>query len=64
MYEIAAAAVEMGGTVSAEHGLGKLKIDLLRLMYTDREIEGMETIRRIIDPDRLFSRSLKFPGWI
>ncbi|MCK5065217.1 MAG: FAD-binding oxidoreductase [Candidatus Fermentibacteraceae bacterium] len=64
MYEIAAAAVEMGGTVSAEHGLGKLKIDFLRLMYTDREIEGMETIRRIIDPDRLFSRSLKFPGWI
>ncbi|MCD4849058.1 MAG: FAD-binding oxidoreductase [Candidatus Aegiribacteria sp.] len=60
MREIAAAAVKMGGTVSAEHGLGKLKIDLLHLMYTDREIDGMETIRRIIDPECLFARSLKF----
>lgn len=60
MREIAAAAVDMGGTVSAEHGLGKLKIDLLHLMYTDREIDGMETIRRTFDPECLFARSLEF----
>jgi D-lactate dehydrogenase (cytochrome) len=60
MLEIAAAAVEMGGTVSAEHGLGKLKINLLRIMYTDREIEAMESIRRTVDPECLFARSLKF----
>ncbi len=45
MMDIAAAAVEMGGTVSAEHGLGKLKRDYLRLMYTENEIKGMEAIR-------------------
>lgn len=60
MHEIAAAAVEMGGTVSAEHGLGKLKINLLRTMYTDREIDGMETIRRTVDPECLFARSMIF----
>jgi len=54
MREIAAAAVEMDGTVSAEHGLGKLKLDYLNLMYSEDEIRGMETIRRVIDPDFLF----------
>ncbi|NOQ22198.1 MAG: FAD-binding protein [Candidatus Aegiribacteria sp.] len=54
MREIAASAVEMGGTVSAEHGLGKLKLDYLKLMYSEDEIKGMEVIRRVIDPDFLF----------
>ena len=54
MREIAKAAVEMGGTVSAEHGLGKLKLDYLKLMYSEDEIRGMEAIRRAIDPNLLF----------
>lgn len=62
MREIAATAVEMGGTVSAEHGLGKLKTGFLNLMYTEKEIEGMESIRRAIDPYCLFSQSIKFTG--
>ncbi|MCD4701638.1 MAG: FAD-binding oxidoreductase [Candidatus Aegiribacteria sp.] len=53
MREIATAAVEMGGTVSAEHGLGKMKLDYLKLMYSENEIRGMETIRRVIDRDNL-----------
>ncbi|MCD4776981.1 MAG: FAD-binding oxidoreductase [Candidatus Aegiribacteria sp.] len=48
MREIAAAAVEMGGTVSAEHGLGKLKLDYLDMMYSDDEIKAMEAIRNAI----------------
>ncbi len=60
MREIAAAAVEMGGTVSAEHGLGKMKLDYLKLMYSEGEIRGMETIRRAIDPDRLMGSGLYF----
>ena len=54
MREIAAAAVEMGGTVSAEHGLGKLKLAYLKLMYSEDEIKGMEAIRRAVDPDFVF----------
>ena len=50
MKEIAKTAVAMGGTVSAEHGLGKLKIDYLKFMYSEDEIKGMEAIRRTIDP--------------
>jgi len=38
--------VALGGSVSAEHGIGKLKTQLLRLMYGE---EGIEQMRRIID---------------
>ena len=55
MREIATYAVEMGGTVSAEHGLGKLKRDYLNLMYSEDEVKGMEAIRRAIDPDQLMN---------
>jgi D-lactate dehydrogenase (cytochrome) len=42
----AQAAIGMGGTVSAEHGIGKLKVELLRIMYGER---GLEQIRRTIE---------------
>ncbi|MBN2587600.1 MAG: FAD-binding oxidoreductase, partial [Candidatus Fermentibacteraceae bacterium] len=62
MRLIAAAAVDMGGTISAEHGLGRLKLPYLPLMYSEEEIEGMESIRRIVDPDRILARAMDFPG--
>jgi D-lactate dehydrogenase (cytochrome) len=57
MREIAAAAVEMGGTVSAEHGLGRMKREYLSIMYTADEIRGMESIRRAFDPELRFGIS-------
>lgn len=51
MREIAAAAVEMGGTVSAEHGLGKLKLDYLDMMYSEDEIKAMEVIKIAINQE-------------
>ena len=33
--------MRLGGTVSAEHGLGKRKAPLLTLMFTTAEIEAM-----------------------
>ncbi len=62
MRDIAAAAVAMGGTISAEHGLGRLKLPYLPLMYTEDEIAGMDRIRRTLDPDRILARAMDFPG--
>ena len=42
----AAEVVALGGTVSAEHGIGKLKTELLRRMYGDG---GTAEIRRVIE---------------
>jgi D-lactate dehydrogenase (cytochrome) len=41
---IAAEAVVFGGTVSAEHGTGKLKAHLLKLMYSEQELSEMNLL--------------------
>ncbi|MCD6587006.1 MAG: FAD-binding oxidoreductase [Candidatus Fermentibacteraceae bacterium] len=41
---IAAEAVGFGGTVSAEHGTGKLKAPLLKLMYSEQELNEMSLL--------------------
>ena len=43
--------VGWGGTVSAEHGIGKLKAALLREMYGEKGIEEMRGLKKVFDPD-------------
>lgn len=42
--------IGMGGTISAEHGVGKLKRELLARMYGSRGIEEMRAVKRFFDP--------------
>ena len=42
--------VRMGGSVSAEHGIGKLKTWLLRKLYTEEELNAMFELKRLFDP--------------
>lgn len=48
-------AIYNNGTVSAEHGIGKLKKKYLREMYGERAISGMKRIKNIFDPGWLLS---------
>ena len=54
-------SVELGGTVSAEHGLGKRKRDLLKLQFSEEQIEAMKAIKRRLDPQWLLGRGTLFP---
>jgi FAD/FMN-containing dehydrogenase len=49
-------AIELGGTVAAEHGIGKIKTHLLRAMYQPAEIEAMLDVKRKLDPKELLGR--------
>ncbi|MHA1234178.1 MAG: FAD-binding oxidoreductase [Promethearchaeota archaeon] len=49
-------AIEYDGSVSAEHGIGKIKLDFLKIMYHEKEIEQMRAIKRALDPLLLFNR--------
>ena len=62
MLEFARRAVELGGTVSAEHGLGKRKARLLSLQYTSAQIESMKEVKRRLDPNWLLNPGNIFPG--
>lgn len=62
MLEFARHAVLLGGTVSAEHGLGKRKAHLLELQYTAEQIEGMKRVKRRLDPQWLLGRGTLWPA--
>jgi FAD/FMN-containing dehydrogenase len=56
MNELAAAAVGLGGTVGAEHGLGKRKAHLLGIQYSPEEIAAMREVKRRFDPQWLLGQ--------
>jgi FAD/FMN-containing dehydrogenase len=60
MLDFARHAVSLGGTVSAEHGLGKRKAHLLALQYTPDQIESMKQVKRRLDPQWLLNRGNLF----
>ena len=59
-------AVSLGGTVSAEHGIGKIKKSYLKIMYKESEIKAMSTLKKYFDPsgllglDNIFDKELLF----
>lgn len=50
----AAEVTKMGGAVSAEHGVGKLKADFLMVMYGPEHIKEMAELKAAFDPKGLF----------
>jgi FAD/FMN-containing dehydrogenase len=61
MYEFAEKVVSMGGTVAAEHGIGKTKTNLLPLMYSPDEINCMRAVKRELDDRWLLGQGNIFP---
>lgn len=49
-------AVKVGGTISAEHGIGKLKREYLREMYTEEHLREMAALKRAFDPAGILGR--------
>jgi D-lactate dehydrogenase (cytochrome) len=49
-------AASVGGTLSAEHGVGKLKRDYLRLFYSDEQLRQMAAVKKTLDPNGILGR--------
>jgi len=49
-------AASVGGTLSAEHGVGKLKRDYLRFFYTDDQLREMAAVKKALDPNGILGR--------
>ncbi len=61
MNDLAYPVVEMGGTVGAEHGLGKRKAHLLSIQYKPDVIEAMRAVKRRFDPQGLLGAGTLLP---
>jgi len=53
-------AVEVGGTISAEHGIGKLKREYLRMLYGDDHLREMAKLKKAFDPAAILGRGNMF----
>jgi len=62
LYQLfARKAVEWGGAVSAEHGIGKLKQKFLALMFTPEQLAQMRHVKSVLDPSHLLNPGDLFP---
>lgn len=46
---------ELGGTITGEHGVGKLRVGDLRLQKSEAEIELMKSIKKAFDPNNILN---------
>ncbi|MFH1784665.1 MAG: FAD-binding oxidoreductase [bacterium] len=49
-------SIELGGTVSAEHGIGKMKRQYLLMLYGEDGIKQMAEVKRSLDPNFILNR--------
>lgn len=47
--------IRVGGTVSAEHGIGQLKAELLREISSEPDYNTFQAIKRALDPDNILN---------
>jgi D-lactate dehydrogenase (cytochrome) len=55
-----AQAIMLGGTISAEHGIGKLKRKYLKVMYGERFLNEMAELKKAFDPNGILGRGNMF----
>ena len=60
--EILKMCIELGGSITGEHGVGMEKRDYMPVMYNDLELEIMQAIRQAIDPKLIANRGKMFPS--
>jgi D-lactate dehydrogenase (cytochrome) len=48
-------ALRLGGTISAEHGIGKLRIPYLRQMVGEEGLKQMARVKLALDPNGILS---------
>ena len=59
--EILALCVEMGGTISGEHGVGIEKLDAMRLVFSEEELRAQLKLKHAFDPGDLANPGKMFP---
>lgn len=52
--KFAVKAIELGGSPSAEHGIGKIKKEYIKMMYNEKGLNEMKAVKRYFDPKNIF----------
>ncbi len=54
--------IELGGSVTGEHGIGAEKIDFMRRQFAAEDLDAMKQLRRVFDPENRCNPHKMFPG--
>ncbi len=54
-YEVIKKTIELGGTMSGEHGIGIIKKEFMKLKFDDYYINLMRNIKKSFDPDNILN---------
>jgi len=60
--EILEKCVELGGSVTGEHGIGVEKIDFMARQFSATDLEAMKKLRTVFDPEQRCNPHKMFPG--
>jgi len=60
--EIYSASISLGGVITGEHGIGKLRIEEFERFIPEKERELMMKIKRIFDPNGILNPGKIFPS--
>jgi glycolate oxidase len=55
------ACIELGGSITGEHGVGLEKKAYIGLLFNEADLEAMTRVRRTFDPDGRFNPAKLFP---
>lgn len=55
------ACIDMGGTISGEHGIGLEKMGAMSSMFDPPDIAAMRRVKHVFDPDDIFNPGKMFP---
>jgi FAD/FMN-containing dehydrogenase len=55
------AVVDLGGSISAEHGIGTAKVRYLAMQRSPAELAAMRAIKSVLDPDRILNPHALIP---
>ncbi|UCE43901.1 MAG: FAD-binding oxidoreductase, partial [Candidatus Bathyarchaeota archaeon] len=59
--EIYNVALGLGGTITAEHGIGKIRVKSLNEFLDKKAIEIMKNIKRVFDPSNILNPGTVIP---
>jgi glycolate oxidase len=48
-------AVDLGGSITGEHGIGLLRRDMMPVMFSERELRIMWGIKKTFDPNNILN---------
>lgn len=54
--------IDLGGSVTGEHGIGVEKIDFMEKQFTREDLQAMRAVRRVFDPENRCNPHKIFPG--